>query len=96
MRGVSQTIRCEKKERNDFEKDLFKVDEEYSFWKNYGKFEKTSKHKTCPNRKKKKLFGFRTKLSYYKVFHRTFISNRNEKTDILVNNTVYLGIFILE
>ena len=41
MRGVAQTIRCEKKERNDFEKDLFKVDEEYSFWKNYGKFEKT-------------------------------------------------------
>ena len=29
--------------------------------------------------KKKQLFGVRTKLSYYKVFHRISISNRNEK-----------------
>ena len=29
--------------------------------------------------KKKKLFGFRTKLSYYKVFHRKCIAYRNEK-----------------
>ena len=27
----------------------------------------------------KKLFDVRTKLSYYKDFHRTFISNRNER-----------------
>ena len=37
------------------------------------------RYKTCYNRKKKKLFGVRTKLSYFKVFHRKFISNRNEK-----------------
>ena len=29
--------------------------------------------------KKKKLFGVRTKLSYYKVFHKKCISFRNEK-----------------
>ena len=29
--------------------------------------------------KKKKLFGVRTKLSYYKVLHRNFFCNRNEK-----------------
>ena len=34
---------------------------------------------TCYNRKKKKLFGVRTKLSYSKVFYRKFISDRNEK-----------------
>ena len=28
----------------------------------------------------KKLFGVRPKLSYYRVFHRKFISTRNEKT----------------
>ena len=27
----------------------------------------------------RRRFGVRTKLSYYQVFHRTFISNRNEK-----------------
>ena len=30
---------------------------------------------------KKKLFGARNELSYYKVFHRIFISNRNVKND---------------
>ena len=28
---------------------------------------------------KKKLLGVTTKFSYYKVFHRIYISNRNEK-----------------
>ena len=44
----------------------------------FGKtMENVRKHrdnKTCYNRKKKKLFGVRTKLSYYKVFHRKLIS----------------------
>ena len=31
------------------------------------------------NGKKNKIFGARTKLSYYKVFHRTSISNRSKK-----------------
>ena len=29
--------------------------------------------------KNKKLFGVRTTISYYQVFHGEFISNRNEK-----------------
>ena len=40
--------------------------------------ENVKKHRNN-NRKKKKLFSIRTKLSCYKVFHRTSISNRNEK-----------------
>ena len=31
------------------------------------------------NRKEKKPFSIRTKLSYYKIFLRQFISNRNKK-----------------
>ena len=38
--------------------------------------EKVRKHRDCHNREKKKLFVVGTKLSYYKVFHRKFISNR--------------------
>ena len=34
---------------------------------------------TCNKRKNKKVFGVRTKLSYYKDFHETCIGNRNEK-----------------
>ena len=50
-----------------------------------------------PQQKEDKLFSIRTKLSYYKVFHRTSISNRNEKkAEILMNKFVYLGLAILE
>ena len=52
-------------------------------WKNYGKCEKILRYYTCHNRKKKKLFSIAIKLSYYKVFHRKFISNRNEKNRYL-------------
>ena len=48
------------------------------------------------NRKKKKLFGVRTKVSYYKVIHIKFINNRNKKTpEILMNKDTYLGLSIL-
>ena len=45
--------------------------------------------------KKKKTFIIRTKLSYYKVFHRQSISNRNEK-NWNINKSVYLGWPILD
>ena len=44
----------------------------------------------------KKWFGVRTRLSYYKVFHRKSTSNKNEKPHILMIKTVYLGLSILE
>ena len=33
----------------------------------------------------------RTKLSYYEVFQRKSISNRNKKTEILMNKPVCVG-----
>ena len=43
------------------------------------------------------LFSIRTKLSLYKVFHRNFISNRQRKTQIILNNKpVYLSLSILD
>ena len=44
----------------------------------------------------KKLISIRAKLSYYKVFQRITITNRNEKMHILMNKPVYLGISIPE
>ena len=40
---------------------------------------------TTERKKEKKIFGVRTKLLYYKIFHRTFISNRNEKIQVPMN-----------
>ena len=45
-------------------------------WENHAKCEETQRYQTCLNRKNEKLFGFRTKLLYYEVFHRIFITNR--------------------
>ena len=71
-------IRLGNKERNGFEKDVL------SRWINtvFGKvIENVKKHRDIKvfNRKKKKLFGVRVKLLYYKVFPRNFICNRKEK-----------------
>ena len=57
---------------------------------------KKQRHQTCDKRNKKELFGIRTKLSYTTIFFRKFISHSNEKTQILMNTTVYLGQSILE
>ena len=79
-----------KKVKNDFEKDLLKFMNKVVF----GKYqENVTKHryKTCHSK-----FSIRTKFSYYKVFHRKFISNRNEKTEILMNKSVCLGLSIIE
>ena len=65
----------------------------------FGKYqEKVTKqrYKTCHSKKKKESFSIRTKFSYYKVFHRKFISNRNEKTEVLMNKSVCLGLSIIE
>ena len=38
----------------------------------------------------------RTKLSYYKIVHRKFITNKIRKTQIVMNKPVYLGWFTLD
>ena len=58
---------------------------------------KKKRNQTCHNRKKKKLFDVRTKLSYHKVFHRISTGNRNaKKNQILMNKLVCLGLPVLE
>ena len=58
------------KTKTDFEKDLEKL------WK----CEKTQIYYIFHNRKKKKLFDVRSKLSYHTVFPRKFVGYRNEST----------------
>ena len=55
------------------------VDEQFSFWKNYGKCDKTQRYKTSHSRMKKKLFGVRTKLSYYKFFTEDLLAIKMKK-----------------
>ena len=65
-----------KKQKMILKNIFFKFINNRVFWKT---IQNVRKYRDCHNRKKKKLFGTWAKLSHYKVFHKKYISNRNEK-----------------
>ena len=79
----------------NLKKRFFKLMKNAVFGKSNGKYEKTQRNQTCHNRKKKESVSIRTKLSYYKFFHRISVSNKMKKTQILMIKPVYLGLSIL-
>ena len=74
--------------KNCFEKDFFKLMNNSAFGKS---MKNVQKHRDIMfvTTEKKKLFGARTKLSYYKAFHRNLLTIEMKKTQILINKPVY-------
>ena len=65
--------------KKHFQKDFIKLVNNSVFGKTVENFQKHRSIKLMKIKKKKNVLGVRTKLSYYKFFHRNFIDYRNEK-----------------
>ena len=68
-----------KKAKNDLDKDIFKLMNNWAFGKTMENVWKHRHIKFVTTKKKNNLLNVRTKLLYYKVFHRKFIGYRKEK-----------------
>ena len=64
--------------KNDFEKDFFKLMNKAILEKRWKALEKIE-ILNLPRQKEEETICFRTRLLYHKVFHRKYISERNEK-----------------
>ena len=92
--GINTDLR--KKAKKNLKKIFFNLMNNAVFRKTMENMRKY-RYQTCHNRKKKKLFGVRTKLSYYNVFHRiSILAIEMKLTQILINKPVYLGLSVLE
>ena len=77
-----------------FEKDFFQLMNNAVFQKTMEHVRKHRDAELSTTEKKKEFVSVRAKLSYYKVFQRISVINKNEKNRD--NKPVYLGLSVLE
>ena len=83
-----------RKKKIYFEKDFFQLMNNAVFQKTMEHVRKHRDAELSTTEKKKEFVSIRAKLSYYKVFQRISVINKNEKNRD--NKPVYLGLSVLE
>ena len=85
-----------RKAKNDFEKDFFKLMNNAVFGKTIGNLRKHRDTKLVTRERKINYLVSEPSYNTKKFFTENIQSNRNEKTEILINKPVYLRPSMLE
>ena len=84
-----------KEAKNIIEKDFFKLMNNAVFGKTIENVRKHRDIKLVTTETRKNYLVSQRNYHTTKFFHRKFIGNRNEKTEIIMNKPVYLGLSVL-
>ena len=83
-------------EKNDFEKDFFKLMNSVVFGKTMENVKKHRDIKLVTTDEKRRKLVSEPNSSYDELHFRRFINNRNEENKVKMNKLIYLGLSVLE
>ena len=93
---IDMNTELRKIEKNDFEKDFFKLMNSVVFGKTMENVRKHRDIKLVTTDEKRRKLVSEPNSSYDELHFRRFINNRNEENKVKMNKLIYLGLSVLE